>query len=97
MSIPNYYNKQYEGVTIDPYVIFLLYNVTCPFRQHAIKKLLRWDSKDPSYDDALFKEVIEILNRGRDVYHSMKQEVDYRETDTWPYDDNKNKEDDIPF
>ena len=34
------YHKTIKGVTVDVYDVLVAFNVTCPARQHAIKKLL---------------------------------------------------------
>lgn len=36
-----YYAHDYKGIRLDPYRIMLVYGITHPAHQHALKKLLR--------------------------------------------------------
>lgn len=40
MTPPNKYHRQVPRTTIDVYDVLVAFNVTCPARAHAIKKLL---------------------------------------------------------
>ena len=59
---PDYYNKEFKGVLLDPYRVLKVYGITDPAHQHAVKKLLRAGGsiKDIKQD---IQEVIDTLNR----------------------------------
>lgn len=59
---PPHYRFTYRGIKIDPYRLLLIYQITHPAHQHAIKKLLRagQSHKDLAQD---VKEVIQALQR----------------------------------
>ena len=61
-----HYDMHYRGVKIDPYRLFLIYQITNPAQQHAIKKLLRaGTSVKPLVQD--IDETIATLNRWKEI------------------------------
>lgn len=61
-ATPEHYRFHYHGVLIDPYRILLLYGITHPAQQHAIKKLLRAGKSHKSFVQDV-EEVIVALQR----------------------------------
>lgn len=63
---PDYYNKQYRGIKLDPYRIIDIYKITNGAQQHALKKLLRAGQsiKDTLQD---IKEIEDSCRRWREM------------------------------
>lgn len=84
MSQPNnadlgkHYRFSFNGVKLDPYRIFTVYQIGHPAQQHAIKKLLRAGKSVKSLEQDI-DEVIVTLNRWKE----MLQE-DGNDTQTHP-------------
>jgi hypothetical protein len=58
----NHYNVSFNGVKLDPYRLFTVYNITHPAQQHAIKKLLRAGRSNKTLVQDV-QETIIALNR----------------------------------
>lgn len=48
---PDYYRYMYKGLKIDPYRIMVLYDITHPAHQQALKKILRAGRGDRNLED----------------------------------------------
>lgn len=57
-----HYNFRFNGVELDPYRILMIYEITHPAQQHAIKKLLRAGRSNKSTKQDV-QEVIRTLER----------------------------------
>lgn len=66
MSLDKHYRFSWCGLRIDPYRIFLIYNITHPAQQHAIKKLLRAGESVKSLEQDI-DEVILTLQRWKEM------------------------------
>lgn len=67
----NPYNRKYKGLKLDPYRICLLYEITHPAQQHALKKILRAGrSHKPLKRD--IAEIIEALDRWQEMIEEDK-------------------------
>ena len=65
-SMAKHYRREHKGIKLDPYRIFLIYGITNPAQQHAIKKLLRaGESIKPLNQD--IKETIQTLKRWLEI------------------------------
>ena len=65
-SMAKHYKHEHKGIKLDPYRIFLIYGITNPAQQHAIKKLLRaGESIKPLNQD--IKETIQTLKRWLEI------------------------------
>lgn len=64
---PNYYNKVFKGVKLDPYRIASLYGFNGGPREHILKKLLRGGEKDGRNDLTLIEELRLQLDRWEEI------------------------------
>jgi len=73
---PNYYNKRFKGVKVDPYRICQMYDFNGGPREHATKKLLRGLDKDNGINTELdlIKEVRGQLDRWEEMIHEDMQD-----------------------
>lgn len=60
---PDYYNKVFKGVKIDPYRIASLYNFKGGPREHILKKVLRGTDKAGQQEQELIDELRGQLDR----------------------------------
>ena len=67
-----HYAFDYKGVRLDPYRIMLVYGITHPAHQHAIKKLLRAGNS--------VKDIRTDLIEARDTIDRFLQMLDEDET-----------------
>ena len=68
----NKYAKQIKGldgqiVEVDVYAVLKAFNVTCPARQHAVKKILCTGERGKGDYLQDMREAIEALERGLDL------------------------------
>jgi hypothetical protein len=61
-----HYRFEYDGLKLDPYRIFDVYNVTDAKAQHAIKKLLRMEGKGHT-EKEVWLEVLDIVTRALEM------------------------------
>lgn len=66
---PNYYNKTFNGVKIDPYRIASIYGINGGPREHILKKLLRGTGKENQSELDLISEIRLQLDRWEEMYH----------------------------
>lgn len=69
------YNIPFRGITMDPYLVLELFQVTDPAIQQAIKKLLRCGRKHKDAD-ADCEEAITSLVRRREVKRILRENAD---------------------
>ena len=59
----NKYKVELKGVSFDVYDVLNAFNVTCPARQHAIKKLLKTGQRGFKDERKDLNEAIDSINR----------------------------------
>ena len=64
---PDYYNKTFQGVLIDPYRIAAMYGLTGGPREHILKKVLRGTSKEGQSELDLIQELRKQLDRWEEM------------------------------
>lgn len=66
VAYDKHYKFTYKGHKLDPYRIILIYKITHPAHQHAIKKLLRAGNSVKELERDI-DEVIMTLNRWKEM------------------------------
>lgn len=66
--IPKHYDYTFRGNKLDPYRILLIYKITHPALQHAVKKLLRAGRSEKDIEQDI-QEVIVSLERFLEMKH----------------------------
>ena len=65
-EIGSHYKFSYKGIKLDPYRILLVYGLSNPAQQHAIKKLLRLGTSVKTLEEDL-DDVIVTLTRWKEM------------------------------
>ena len=65
---PNYYNKTFNGVKLDPYRIAKVYGIKGGPREHILKKLLRGLAKEDQSQLDLISEIRLQLDRWEEMF-----------------------------
>lgn len=64
----NKYVRRVPATSIDVYDVLVAYNVTCPARQHAIKKLLCAGIRGKGDTSQDLNEAIQAIERAKELY-----------------------------
>lgn len=77
-EVPKYkqhaYDYMYKGIRIDPYRIFVEYEITHPAQQHSIKKLLRAGRSVKTLKEDI-EESIKTLERWLEMIEENEKQV----------------------
>ena len=72
---PDYYNKTFKGIKLDPYRIASLYGINGGPREHILKKLLRGGDKDGRDSLTLIEELRLQLDRWEEMENEQLSDI----------------------